>query len=301
MTADRDVPAIAVLGSINMDLVTTTERRPQPGETVLGTGFAMVPGGKGANQAIAARRAGADVTFVGAVGDDVFAPELRRVLTDSGVRVDRLRVIAGPSGIATIVVDTGGENSIIVAGGANAGLTELTAADLAVIAAADILVCQLEIPIDTVAAAAAHARSHRTTVLLNPSPVADLPAELWADVDVAVVNSGEADELGAALTRVPHVITTRGAAGADYRGPDGRGLSCPSPRVRVVDTTGAGDSFTGALAAAWQRGPEAALTWACAAGALATTRLGASASIPTAAAIDAMLADWAPRLGSDIR
>ncbi|MBF6300647.1 ribokinase [Nocardia amamiensis] len=289
MTAESDAPAIVVLGSINMDLVTTTARRPVPGETVLGTSFATVPGGKGANQAIAARRAGAAVRFLGAVGADLFAAELRRTLTDSAVSVDGLRTVAGPSGIATIVLDSDGENSIIVVGGANAGMTELTEDDLAAIAAADILVCQLEIPIDTVAAAAHHARAHATTVLLNPSPVRRLPADLWADVDVAVVNSGEAEQLRDDLEQVPHVVVTRGAAGADYRGPGDTRLSCPSPQVDVVDTTGAGDAFTGALAAAWHRGPEWALTWACAAGALATTTLGASSSLPTREEITAAL------------
>ncbi|WP_405161762.1 ribokinase [Nocardia sp. NBC_01499] len=289
MAQKTDVPSIVVLGSINMDLVTTTDRRPMPGETVLGTGFAMVPGGKGSNQAIAARRAGGAVQFLGAVGDDVFAAELRRVLTDSRVGVERLRNVDGASGVAAIVVDGGGENSIIVVGGANARMTELSAADLEVIAAADILLCQLEIPIDTVLAGARHARANGTTVLLNPSPAQDLPPELWANVDVAVVNSGEAEQLGTALDPVTHVVVTRGADGADYRGPDGKELSQPSPKVDVIDTTGAGDTFTGALAAAWHRGPEYALTWAGAAGALATTKLGASTSIPTEAEITAAL------------
>ncbi|WP_039796676.1 ribokinase [Nocardia araoensis] len=289
MTVESDVPAIVVLGSINMDLVTTTARRPVPGETVLGSGFAMVPGGKGANQAIAARRAGGEVRFLGAVGDDVFAGELRRSLTDAAVFTDRLRTVAGPSGIATIVVDDDGENSIIVVGGANTRMSELTEDDLAAIAAADILLCQLEIPVDTVAAAARHARAHGTTVLLNPSPARALPADLWTNVDVAVVNSGEAEQLDADLDTVAHLVVTRGAAGADYRGPDGARFSRPSPQVDVVDTTGAGDAFTGALAAAWHRGPEWALTWACAAGALATTRLGASSSIPAREEITAAM------------
>ncbi|MFR9751569.1 ribokinase [Nocardia sp. 004] len=289
MTAESDAPVIVVLGSINMDLVTTTARRPDPGETVLGTGFAMVPGGKGANQVIAAQRSGAVTQFLGAVGDDMFAAELRRALTDSDVAVERLRTVPGPSGIATIVVDDGGENTIIVVGGANTRLTELTDADLAAIAAADILLCQLEIPIDTVATAARHARAHDTTVLLNPSPVRCLPAELWADIDVAVLNSGEAEQLGADLTPVPHVVVTRGAAGATYRGPGDIQLSRPSPHVDVIDTTGAGDAFTGALAAAWRRGPQWALNWACTAGSLATTRLGASSAIPTGEEIAAVM------------
>ncbi|WP_067840796.1 ribokinase [Nocardia lijiangensis] len=291
MTADA--PAIAVLGSINMDLVTTTRRRPAPGETVLGSEFAMVPGGKGSNQAIAARRAGGAVAFLGAVGSDVFAGDLRRVLTESGVGADRLRTVPGPSGIAAIVVDSTGENSIIVVGGANAALTELTDDDLAVIAASDVLLCQLEIPVPTVAAAARHARANGTVVMLNPSPAQHLPSELWEDVEVAVVNSGEAAQLGGALHAVAHLVVTRGAAGATYRGPDGTELSVPGVPVDVIDTTGAGDAFTGALAAAWHLGPLAALQWACAAGALATTQLGASDAIPDREHIETLLNEHA--------
>ncbi|WP_194819087.1 ribokinase [Nocardia sp. XZ_19_385] len=283
-------PKVAVLGSINMDLVCTTEKRPEPGETVLGTGFTMVPGGKGANQAIAARRSDALVEFLGAIGRDMFTTPLREVLNDSDVGGARLRSLPGSSGVATIVVEQGGENSIIVTPGANARLTELDDADLETIAEADILLCQLEIPVETVTAGARHARAHGTTVILNPSPVRELPEELWREIDVAVVNSGEADRLGTALDRIAHVITTRGADGADYRGPGGE-LHCPSPKVRVVDTTGAGDAFTGALAAAWHRGPERALAWACAAGALAATELGASKSIPDADSIAMLLGD----------
>ncbi|TLG12358.1 ribokinase [Nocardia cyriacigeorgica] len=286
---DGQAPVIAVLGSINMDLVTTTERRPQPGETVLGSGFAMVPGGKGANQAIAAGRAGGRVEFIGAVGDDVFADELRAVLRASGVGTARLRTVDGPSGIAAIVVDASGENSIIVVGGANATVTELSDEDREVIAGADILLCQLEIPIRTVLTAARHAKANGTIVVLNPSPAQELPAELWAQVDVAVVNSGEFTELGAALDPVPHLVVTLGGDGARYRGPAGDDIRVPGLAVQVVDTTGAGDTFTGALAVAWHRGPAEAVRWACAAGALATTRLGASASIPTRGEIEAVL------------
>ncbi|MBL1078444.1 ribokinase [Nocardia sp. 2] len=280
---------IVVVGSINMDLVTTVGRRPEPGETVAGDDFALVPGGKGSNQAIAARKAGAEVEFAGAVGDDVFAGELRRVLHDAGVGVSRLRAAPGPSGIAAIVVDAAGENTIIVVGGANSRMTELTAADLDLVAGADVLLCQLEIPLPTVLDAMRHARANGTTVVLNPSPVQELPAEFWAAVDIVIVNEGEAARIGSALDPIPHVVTTLGAAGAAYRGPEGITLSHPGVRVEVVDTTGAGDTFTGALAAHWHEGPEAALAWACTAGALATTKLGASASIPTLTEIEAAL------------
>ncbi|WP_280383246.1 ribokinase [Nocardia wallacei] len=279
---------IVVVGSINMDLVTTTGRRPEPGETVLGRGFEMVPGGKGSNQAIAARRAGAEVDFVGAVGDDLFAAELRAVLDDAEVGTRRLRSVAGPSGAASIVVDSEGENSIIVVGGANAAMTELADGDLAAIADADVLLCQLEIPVPTVLAATRHARTSGTTVLLNPSPAQELPPEFWSEVDIAVVNEGERARLGSALDHVAHVVVTRGADGAVYRGPEGE-FGHPGVPVRAVDTTGAGDTFTGALAAHWHEGPATALAWACTAGALATTKLGASASIPSRTEIEAAL------------
>ncbi|MBF6331603.1 ribokinase [Nocardia transvalensis] len=279
---------IVVVGSISMDLVATTTRRPEPGETVLGTGFAMVPGGKGSNQAIAARRAGAEVEFVGAVGTDVFAADVRKVLDEAGVGTAQLRSVDGPSGITVIVVDSSGENSIIVVGGANARMTSLSDADLAAVAAADMVLCQLEIPIPTVAAATRHARAHGTTVLLNPSPAQEVPRQLWENVDIAVVNQGEAAQLGSVLDAVPHVVTTRGGSGAVYRGPEGE-LSHPGVGVDVVDTTGAGDTFTGALAAHWHEGPLTALAWACTAGALATTKLGASASIPERAEIERLL------------
>lgn len=284
-----DSPDVVVLGSINMDLVTSTPRRPAPGETVLGSGFATVPGGKGANQAIAAARSGARVRFLGALGDDAFADELRATLREAGVDTALVRRVEGPSGVASIVVDGSGENSIIVVAGANGHVTELSEAELAAIAAADILLCQLEIPLDTVVTAARHAAAAGTVVVLNPSPVAPLPAGLWADVDVAIVNSLEYERYSAELAGVAHVVRTLGADGATYRGADGTELSVAGRTVDAVDTTGAGDAFTGALAATWTSGPHTALTWANAAGALATTVLGASASIPDRARIAAAL------------
>ncbi|NKY49264.1 ribokinase [Nocardia vermiculata] len=275
---------IAVVGSINMDLVTRTPRPPLPGETILGISFDMLPGGKGANQAIAARRSGAQVDFIGATGTDVFGTELRKVLEDNEVGTAGLRTSDGSSGVACIVVDDSGENSIIVVGGSNTRLTALTDTDRDIIAEADILLCQLEIPVDTVAEAARHARAHDTLVLLNPSPAQPLSPQLWELVDIAVVNEGEAERLSAELEGVDHVLTTRGGAGATYRGPRDS-VTHPGVAVEVVDTTGAGDAFTGALAARWDEGPEAALAWACTAGALAVTTLGAIAAIPVASEI----------------
>ncbi|MGW0174778.1 ribokinase [Rhodococcus sp. NPDC003322] len=282
---------VTVLGSVNMDLVATTPRMPRPGETVLGNGFHTGSGGKGANQAVAAARAGADVTFLGAVGDDTFAAPLRAGLADAGVDVTLLRVAPGPSGVAAITVDATGENSIVVVPGANATVTTLTEADLAAVARADVLLCQLELPVPTVTAAAAHARAAGSTVFLNPSPAGPLPDALVAAVDVLVVNETEAAQLGeATLDRVPHLITTLGGRGARWRGPDGASAHAEAHAVAVVDTTGAGDAFTGTLAASWHLGPTAALQRATAAGALATTRPGAAASSPTAAEVDDLLA-----------
>ncbi|TSE00022.1 ribokinase [Skermania sp. ID1734] len=289
---DAPVPSarIVVLGSANMDLVVSTDRLPSAGETVAGNSFATIAGGKGSNKAIAAARAGADVEFVGAVGDDLFALELRQTLVDNEVGTEFLREVPGPSGVAMITVDGAGENRIIVVGNANSTLTSLSPDELDLIANADLLVCELEIPLATVTTAIRHARAHAVTTLLNPSPVQQLPGALSDSVDVLVVNAGEARALGSAtVDTVPHVITTLGARGAHYRGPDGTELSVPTLPVNVVDTTAAGDAFTGVLAAFWQRGPETALRWACAAGALASTKLGAAVSLPQRKDIEALL------------
>lgn len=286
-------PRIAVLGSINMDLVAGTERLPAPGETVLGSSFATVPGGKGSNQAIAASRAGGDVLFVGAVGSDPFADQLAATLSGAGVSTGLLRRVPGPSGIAVISVDSSAENTIIVVPGANGSVTGLSDDDRAAISGAAILVAQLEIPLETVVAGAATASAAGVPVLLNPSPVRALPADLLAAVTVLVVNEGEAEVLGErAVAEVPHVVTTLGSRGARYRGPSGQTLTVAAPRVQPVDTTGAGDAFAGALAVAWAEGaePEPALRRACAAGALSTTVAGASSSSPTRQAIEDLVA-----------
>ncbi|GGK63851.1 ribokinase [Nocardia camponoti] len=272
--SDSAAPTVVVVGSVNMDLVTTTASRPQPGETVRGVAFATIPGGKGANQAIAAARAGARVRFIGAVGSDAFGTTLRANLDQSGVDTSLLRTVEGPSGIATIVVDAAGENSIIVVTGANGRLTELTAEDRAAIAEADVLLCQLEIPLDAVAEAARYAHESGTLVALNPSPVAPLPAALWADVDLAIVNSLEAEHYSTQLAEVPHVVRTLGADGAVYQG-EGE-FAVAGEDVDVVDTTGAGDAFAGTLVATWGLGPRVALGRANLAGAVATTHRGAT-------------------------
>jgi ribokinase len=292
---------VVVVGSANMDLVATTPVLPRPGETVLGTGFNTLPGGKGANQAVAAARAGADCVFIGAVGEDAFAGTLRANLVGAGVDVQRLRGVPGASGVALIAVDGVGENLIVVAPGANAALEELTEADQAAIRHADVLLCQLEIPISVVAQAAAVARESGTVMVLNAAPAQRLPADLLDAVDLLIVNQLEAetvlgregrpDEVLAGLVeRVSRVVMTLGESGAAYADRDGTMIEVRAPRVTAVDTTAAGDAFTGALAVAWaERRPMAeALGWACAAGAASVRKAGASAALPTRDEIDGL-------------
>lgn len=301
--------SVVVVGSANMDLVVATPTLPRPGETVLGDGFSTVPGGKGANQAVAAARAGARCHFLGAVGLDAFGDELKGCLAAAGVELDGLRRVAGPSGVALIAVDAAAENLIVVAPGANAALTELDAVDRELIGSCDVLLCQLEIPLETVAQAAAAARTGHTAFILNAAPARPLPDELLALVDVLVVNQTEAavlagldgdraaaradnvpELLANLLTAVPRVVLTLGAAGAAYADRDGTRLEVGAPPVAAVDTTAAGDAFTGAFAVAWAQGRpvEEALRWACAAGAACAQHWGASPSLPLQADIDAL-------------
>jgi ribokinase len=285
---------VIVLGSANMDLVATTPRLPGPGETVLGTGFSTVSGGKGANQAIAAARAGGACAFLGAVGDDAFGAELRATLEAAEVDVSALRTVSGPSGVALIAVDERAENTIIVVPGANGKVRALDVVDRRAIGAADVLLCQLEIPISTVLEGAAYARGAGVRVLLNAAPARVLPPELLDLVDVLVVNEHEAaiiagsPQVEALLALVPQVVLTLGAAGAIYANRTDEPIRVPAPKVDAVDTTAAGDAFTGAFAVAWAEGRphDEALRWACAAGAVCATRPGASTALPTRAEID---------------
>ncbi len=192
-------PRIVVVGSANIDLVATAPRLPAPGETVLGHQFTQVPGGKGANQAIAATRAGGRTTLLAALGSDGFGVTVRARLSASGVDTSALRVAYGASGVAVIVVDDAGENSIVVVPGANATLVGFTEAELAVVTGADVLVCQLEVPLETVRVAVAAARAAGVPVILNAAPARSLPADLLAAVDLLVVNELEA----AALAGLP--------------------------------------------------------------------------------------------------
>ncbi|MGW0700570.1 ribokinase [Streptomyces sp. NPDC002867] len=290
---------IVVLGSTNMDLVAYVAQAPKRGETFTGREFRTIPGGKGANQAVAAARAGGDVTMIGAVGSDEFGDVLRHTLDASGVDIDLLRTAEGPSGTAHIVVDDDGGNSIVVIPGANGTVTGLTPGDEALIATAGILLLQLELPLSAVLDGAEAAHRHAVRTVLTPSPVQPLPPELLAVTDLLVPNeheaaalTGVADPHGAAdalLRQVPEVVITLGSAGCLYAARDAEPVTVPAPQVTAVDTTAAGDTFVGALAVALGEGkpvPEA-LAWASTAAALSVQRPGASTSMPYRPEIDA--------------
>jgi ribokinase len=275
---------VCVVGSVNMDIGFDVDALPGAGETALAASVRSTPGGKGANQAVAAARAGARVQFVGAVGDDPSAAQLRDHLTTNGVGVDGLITVSGRSGTAVVIVDSAGENIIVVAPGANGELT-LDAALRNLVADCDVLLLQLEIPVATATAAARAAHSAGATVILNASPPGGDDAELakLAEVtDVLVVNETEDAHW---VWPVPHRVTTRGARGAGYVG-DGEEFTVATPAVEALDTSGAGDVFAGVLAAEWTLDRNRALRRACAAGALATLVPGAGDCAPYADAID---------------
>ncbi len=279
-----------------MDLTFSVDTLPRPGETLLASSLSYSPGGKGGNQAVAAARAGAQVQFVGAVGDDAAAEQLRAHLVANSVGLDGTVAMPGPSGTAIILVDANAENTIVVAPGANGQLTLAAAAVRAVIADCDVLLTQLEIPVPTALAAAQEARSAGAVVIVNASPAGQDQsslAELATIADVVIANEAEADEW---FWRPTHSVVTLGARGARYVGTDGE-FGVPAPTVEALDTTGAGDVFAGVLAANWPRNPGSpaerlhALQRACAAGALATMVPGAGDCAPDAEAIDAALRD----------
>ncbi|MEB0004480.1 MULTISPECIES: ribokinase [Cryobacterium] len=328
---------IAVLGSANMDLVVRQPRLPRPGETIFGHDFALVPGGKGLNQAVAAARQGGAVDFLGAVGRDAYGTELRALLVAEGIRVDGLDTVDGPTGTAHITVLDSGENSIVVVSGANAAVTVLDPGQRAVIAAADFLVLQCELPVSALVEGLAVARASGTFTVFTPAPVVPLPAAFLAGVDLVVANrleaeelTGEADAARAAESlsaRRGWAIVTLGDEGCVVaRGGVALGLA-PARPVRPVDTTGAGDTFVGALVARLAEGsrgavaaagaevaPDAAVTgaaesgtggarvgvseeamidairWATVAASVSVTRAGATASMPTRAEVAAILA-----------
>ncbi|MEV7728454.1 ribokinase [Streptomyces sp. NPDC087917] len=294
--------AIAVLGSTNMDLVAYVSKAPRLGETVTGREFRTLPGGKGANQAVAAARLGGEVVMIGAVGADAFGVRLRSALAADGVETAALRTVEGASGTAHITVDDEGANSIVVIPGANARVLGLEPGDDSRIGAADSLLLQLELPLEAVLAGALAARAHGVRTVLTPAPAQPLPDELLAATDLLVPNEHEAAALtgltdprraaGALLELVPEVVVTLGAAGVLYAARGREPLTVPALPVRAVDTTAAGDTFVGALAVALGEGlamPEA-LGWASCAAALSVRRSGAQDSMPTRAEVTAALA-----------
>ena len=270
--------SVVVIGSVNLDLVATVPRLPKPGETVTNAELNRFPGGKGANQALAAKRLGAEVELVACVGNDAAADEALALLRAGEVGLDHCRRVDGvPTGTALIAVAPSGENHIVVAPGANRSLN----AELVDLPRADALICQLEVPVDTVAKAAAEFDGF---FCVNLAPAAHVDVSVLQRADLIIVNEVEAawygDTLGAAGGMI---ATTIGAAGASItRHGEDIAVAKP-PRVNAVDTTAAGDTFTAALTVALIEGqsPNSALEFACAAGAAACTRLGAQPSLPT--------------------
>lgn len=269
---------VVVFGSLNVDLVTSVERHPRPGETVLGSGLARLAGGKGANQAVAAAGAGARVVMIGCVGDDAEGAAYVRRLAGLGVDVSSVRVAAGaPTGTALVAVSDSGENTIVVVPGANAcvGAAEVAALRRLGLGPGDVLLVQLEVPLASVCRAVRLAAGAGARVVLNAAPYAALPGDVVALCDPLVANESEALLVADAGVVPGSLLVTLGAHGAVWDG-----VSYPAVAVapaEVVDTTGAGDAFCGALAAALASGVarEAAVAGAALAGADAVRRSGA--------------------------
>lgn len=277
---------ILVIGSVNLDLSASVSRLPKPGETVTGATLKRFPGGKGANQALAARRLGADVTLIACVGDDNVAGEAFALLKEGGV--DLSRCVVHPeagTGVALISVAVSGENCIVVAPGANARLS-LEHIDMPTAAA---MICQLEVPGNTIVTAA---ERFDGLFCVNLAPAREIDDRIIERADVVVVNETESAWYGERLSLCKGmVVTTHGAAGAEIRA-DGKVVATTKAhRVEAIDTTGAGDAFTAALVVALveQMSPDDALRFACAAGSLSATRRGAQPSLPTRQELEAFL------------
>ena len=292
-------PVISVVGSANMDLVFRTPRMPLIGETIAGGEFHQIPGGKGANQAVAAARLGAAVNFIGRVGDDAFGVRLRDCLTADAIDVSRLaKTLDTATGVAGIIVDASGRNCIVLAPGANECLSALDVNNVAQsIRDSKLLVCQLETPLETVTAAINIAREANVAVILNPAPARELTDKLLQQINYLIVNEVEAcqlsgievtDAVSAQLASnkllargVGAVLLTMGEHGVFIANSDTKKI-IPGISVKVVDTTAAGDTFVGAFAVGIASGLsfEAASIEAQYAAALTVTRLGAQTSIP---------------------
>ncbi|HJT76108.1 MAG TPA: ribokinase [Gemmataceae bacterium] len=303
-------PHVIVVGSINMDFVVRAARLPRPGETLPGHDLRTYPGGKGANQAVAAARLGARVTMIGRVGDDRFGPKLLDGLEAEGVSTRHVRVTEGcTTGVAVITVEDGGQNAILIVAGANGRLTKDDLIDsVDVFSTASALLLQLEVPLETVVEATALGELHNLPVILDPAPAPSgpLPAVL-SKVQVLTPNQAEAEALtGMPVTNLAeaeraaralrdqgarNVVLKMGASGALLCGADGRVEAVPTACVPVVDTTAAGDAFTAALAVGLCHNLDdrELLRFACAAGTLATTRAGAQPAMPTRAEVEQFL------------
>lgn len=301
------MPHIVVVGSLNMDLVVQVPTIPAPGETVLGDNFATIPGGKGANQAVAAARLGAQVSLIGRVGNDAFGEQLLANAEQEGIDVTHVsRDETAASGIAMICVDAAGQNNIAVASGANYKLTaEHVRAAWAALPHVDLLVMPLETPLETIETAVALANQSGTQVILNPAPAQKLPAHILAGVDVLVPNEPEtaqltdmpvntSDEARLAAQEllnlgVSHVVLTLGSRGAlVLNGSTGQFSEVAPYPVTVVDTTAAGDAFVAGLAVGLDEGKPLveAAQFANAVGALAVTKQGAQPGMPARADVD---------------
>ncbi|EPZ5902250.1 ribokinase [Vibrio fluvialis] len=301
---------LVVLGSVNADHVLQVPSFPRPGETLHGRNYQVIPGGKGANQAVAAARLKADIGFIACVGDDSFGINIRESFKLDGMNISGVKMQPNcPTGIAMIQVSDSGENSICISAEANARLTaEAIEPDLARIREAKYLLMQLETPIDGIVKAAQVAKEARTNVILNPAPARELPDELLSCVDVITPNETEAEVLTGitvtddesaqlaadALHRkgIEIVMITLGAKGV-WLSQNGRGTLIPGFRVQATDTTAAGDTFNGALVTGLleEMPLESAIKFAHAAAAISVTRFGAQTSIPNRAEVDAFLAN----------
>ena len=268
-------PGVVVFGSINVDTTFTVAELPETGETIIARGVRRTFGGKGLNQAIAAARHGAPTTMIGCVGDDGDGDEAQRLLAHEGISTRQVRTVPASTGAAAVVVDSQGENVIIVAPSANDALDGLSEADEEILAGCGVLLCQMEVPPGAVAAALRTAHEHGAITVLNAAPASALPPEMDGNIQILVVNAGEARaiaaQLGDAAARsaakdafdvllavAPQVIVTRGAEGADYFDRSGQRRHIPAPSVQAVDSTGAGDAFCGALCAGLAAGKSAA-------------------------------------------
>jgi ribokinase len=298
---------IVVFGSINVDLVIRVDALPRPGETVLSESYSIHPGGKGANAAVAAARAGAETRMVGRVGRDHFAEDALRVMRDAGVGLDCVAESRRPTGCATISVDRRGENSIVVASGANLDVTADQVPDT-LLGENTLIALQMEVPPAENWSLVARAKKAGARILLNLAPAYPVPQQVLNDIDVLVMNRAEAAEVAedsglntdepqdtARVLAERHGMTcivTLGRDGALAQGPGG-GRRIPALALSAIDTTGAGDAFCGGLAAALDRGldMEAALRYASVGAGLACTVEGAQDSLPGRGAVEARLSD----------